>query len=203
MIKNLLKIGVKRLVILGLVILLVSSLNATAFIGNIIFMASEGFHLGELLRLFLIFVMGALAFVYTLWKIYGVVSVELFKLFYDQMTPQIKELSAKIVLAVKRNMKDKHVEKGRLVTEQLKTFPWVFQFPVKILLKHIPVLKLINSAQKALTERDEKYATQAFHKDLDEVIKEVYLEATELKWLYWLVPVLVIWHGLWSYFLFV
>jgi|GEM_PF-6393185 len=203
MFKKILQIGVKRLVLLGLVVLLVSSLNTAAFLGNIILMASEGFHAGELLRLFLILVMGMASTLYVIWRIYGVLSVEAFKLFYDQMTPQVKELSARVVVAVKRNMKDKHVEKGRLITEQLKGFPWVFRFPVKLLLKHIPILKLINSAQKALTERDEKYAIQAFHKELDEVIKEVYLEATELKWLYWLLPVIVIWHGLWSYFLFV
>lgn len=192
MIKNILKIGGKRLAQLILILGLVLILNALFFVLNIL----DAFLWHVLLSL----ILGLASSVFALWRIYTVIMLEVFKILYDQFTPQVEEFSNKVVIAVKKNMKSEHVERGRLVSDQLDGLPWVFRFPMRLLLKFIPILKLIDAAKKALLEHNEAYAAKQFHKDLDEVIQEVYFDATSLKWIFWLLPVIVIGQGFLLYF---
>jgi len=191
MIKNILKLGLNRLLQLGGVLLLVWSLNGVLLFFNILD--------GNLWQIFMTLLLALIVAFFVLWRIYIVVSLEVFKILYDQFTPQVEEFSKKVVKAVKKNMKSEHVEKGRLLNDQLSGLPWVFRFPMSVLLKFIPVLKLIDSAKTALLEHDENYAAMQFHKDLDEVIQEVYFDATSLKWLFWFLPLIVVGHVLFLY----
>ncbi|MFT7183740.1 MAG: hypothetical protein ACI9QC_000062 [Oceanicoccus sp.] len=196
MLKNILKLGSKRLLQFAALLLLIWGLNFSIIAVDLwlVFARELGFTL-PFLKFLLILAWVFVTGLYVLWRLYQLASLELFKLLFDELAPMRKKFSKAILMQIKKNINDEKVRRGELIDEQLQSFPWIFRFPVKLILQQIPILKLIEIAKQALLEKNKEKACEEFDRELETLIQEIYFELTTFKWLYWVLSVMLLGHG--------
>lgn len=192
--KELIKLGAKRLIQLAALLFLLWGLNGSLLLLDLWFMFHNKLTLSGTFPFLLALVWGALWSLYSLWRIYGVVSLEIFKLLYDELAPLRKKMSKEILMSIKGKVSSETQMKGMRLDEHLDGFPWVFRFPIQLILRQIPIFKVVKIAKEALLENNKEYACAQFDKALDELIQEIYLDAARLSWIYWVIPVMVLGH---------
>lgn len=194
-------LGFRRLFQLGLVIFFVSLLSVASLIVHFVLLFEGGLHAGEWARLIILLLGSVALMLFTLWRIYAVLMLDVFKLFYDQFKGTLQKFSQIFILSMRKNTKVSHIERGRALEAGLQSVPWVIRLPLKLILDQIPALKLSDSIKKAMLEPNEKAAAEQFSQELGEWVEEVYFEATSLMWLIWVAVAFILLQGFMLFFL--
>ncbi len=196
------KFGLKGAKYFGLVIVIIGIIN-TLFLIISFFTFSEIPNPKYLGFILVVVALGVLFTAVSMYFTYKYLLTDGISVLYNHAAPFFRKLSTFIIdkienIAVdKMHIKDTHIEKafnvGNMLTEIYgNKIPGIAQKGITYLVNQIPFTDLILNIKDSIKERDQEKASISLYNEIDFYIKTSILGKNSMKWLYWMIPLNIV-----------
>lgn len=196
------KLGVTGIKKFFLTLFLFTTANTILFFYAISRLFVVPFEASHIFYVILVFVIGLGVTIYAQYRTYHYVIIDTIRVIYENLTPFFEKISAILIDKASGVFKGsektsdtqlaKKVNIGKLVNSSFKKMPKILRKGITLVLSKVPIIGMLMAIRNDIVNGDSTIASNKLHQQIDGFISNTIFGNNTIKWIWWLLPLNII-----------